>query len=57
MTSRLQPLRFSGTVLTHGARVEVNFEAASWGDAIALIDRQYGDDAPFFLKPADVQPG
>jgi len=58
MKSSLQP-KFTGMVWIDGVQVPVNLDAASWDEAIALLNNQYGHDSAFVLRTADatMQPG
>lgn len=59
MKSSLKPAKFSGMVWIDGVQVPVNLDAASWDEAIALLNNQYGHDSAFVLRTEDatMQPG
>lgn len=48
--------RYGGMLWIEGAAEPVNFDAASWGDAIALLDDQYGQDSEFVLRTDKAAP-
>ena len=58
MKSSLQLPKFSGAVWIDGVQLAVDLEAATWGDAIDLLNDQYGHGSKFVLRTevAAVQP-